>query len=188
MNVLHYFLQHRSIYIHFLFSHFVSTFQNLLNVRVRYFHYIWSKKRRTVLLWTVKYKITTKITFIRWYFNVLGHGSYIRIKATPLRHFCNISDFSGFGFVFCFFVLLSVRICFVLECWCLKREGGGGGGSEISPLYFLYIVVRFRQRKRKLISFILHMRTDRNWYLIFAHSWVFRVRYDDLVSIFSSAD
>lgn len=123
MNVLHYFLQHRSIYIHFLFSHFVSTFQNLLNVRVRYFHYIWSKKRRTVLLWTVKYKITTKITFIRWYFNVLGHGSYIRIKATPLRHFCNISDFSGFGFVFCFFVLLSVRICFVLECWCLKREG-----------------------------------------------------------------
>lgn len=111
------------IYIYISSFSFCIDLSNLLNVRVRYFHYIWSKKRRTVLLWTVKYKITTKITFIRWYFNVLGHGSYIRIKATPLRHFCNISDFSGFGFVFCFFVLLSVRICFVLECWCLKREG-----------------------------------------------------------------
>lgn len=109
------------LYIHFLFSHFVSTFQNLLNVRVRYFHYIWSKKRRTVLLWTVKYKITTKS---RLYVDILMFLAMgvIRIKATPLRHFCNISDFSGFGFVFCFFVLLSVRICFVLECWCLKRE------------------------------------------------------------------
>lgn len=183
MNVLHHFLQHRSIYT-FPLSHFVSTFQNLLNVRVRYFHYIWSKKRRTVLLWTVKYKITTKS---RLYVDILMFLAMgvIRIKATPLRHFCNISDFSGFGFVFCFFVLLSVRICFVLECWCLKRRGGCG---EISPLYFLYIVVRFRQRKRKLISFILHMRTDRNWYLIYAHSRVFRMLYDDLVSIFSSAD
>lgn len=183
MNVLHHFLQHRSIYT-FPLSHFVSTFQNLLNVRVRYFHYIWSKKRRTVLLWTVKYKITTKS---RLYVDILMFLAMgvIRIKATPLRHFCNISDFSGFGFVFCFFVLISVRICFVLECWCLKRRGGGG---EISPLYFLYIVVRFRQRKRKLISFILHMRTDRNWYLIYAHSRVFRMRYDDLVSIFSRAD
>lgn len=112
MNVLHYFLQHRSIYIHFLFSHFVSTFQNLLNVRVRYFHYIWSKKRRTVLLWTVKYKITTKITFIRWYFNVLGHGSYIRIKAIS-------ATFRIFPGLVLFFVFL---FCFPLEfvlCWCV---------------------------------------------------------------------
>lgn len=121
MNVLHHFLQHRSIYT-FPLSHFVSTFQNLLNVRVRYFHYIWSKKRRTVLLLTVKYKITTKS---RLYVDILMFLAMgvIRIKATPLRHFCSNSHFSGFGFVFCFFVLLSVRICFVLECWCLKREG-----------------------------------------------------------------
>lgn len=171
------------IYIYISSFSFCIDLSNLLNVRVRYFHYIWSKKRRTVLLLTVKYKITTKS---RLYVDILMFLAMgvIRIKATPLRHFCNISDFSGFGFVFCFFVLLSVRICFVLMCWCLKRRGGGG---EISPLYFLYIVVKFWQRKRKS-SFILHMRTDRNWYLIYAHSRVFRMRYDDLVSIFSSAD
>lgn len=185
MNVLHYFLQHRSIYT-FPLSHFVSTFQNLLNVRVRYFHYIWSKKRRTVLLWTVKYKITTKITFIRWYFNVLGHGSYT-YKSYSLETF--LQHFGFFRVWFCFLFFL---FCFPLEfvlCWSVDVfKGRGGGGSEISPLYFLYIVVRFRQRKRKLISFILHMRTDRNWYLIYAHSRVFRMRYDDLVWIFSSAD
>lgn len=112
------------IYIYtFPLSHFVSTFQNLLNVRVRYFHYIWSKKRRTVLLWTVKYKKSRQKS--RLYVDILMFLAMgvIRIKASPLRHFWNISDFSGFGFVFCFFVLLSVRICFVLECWCLKREG-----------------------------------------------------------------
>lgn len=176
MNVLHHFLQHRSIYT-FPLSHFVSTFQNLLNVRVRYFHYIWSKKRRTVLLLTVKYKITTKS---RLYVDILMFLAMgvIRIKATPLRHFCNISDFSGFGFVFCFFLF-----CFPLEfvlCWSVDVLKGRGGGGEISPLYFLYIVVKFWQRKRKS-SFILHMRTDRNWYLTYAHSRVFRMRYDDLV-------
>lgn len=119
MNVLHHFLQHRSIYT-FPLSHFVSTFQNLLNVRVRYFHYIWSKKRRTVLLWTVKYKITTKS---RLYVDILMFLAMgvIRIKATPLRHFCNNSHFSGFGFVFLFWFPL--EFVFVLECWCLKREG-----------------------------------------------------------------
>lgn len=182
MNVLHYFLQHRSINT-FPLSHFVSTFQNLLNVRVRYFHYIWSKKRRTVLLWTVKYKKSRQKS--RLYVDILMFLAMgvIRIKATPMRHFWNISDFSGFGFVFLF--------CFPLEfvlCWSVDVLKGRGGGGEISPLYFLYTVVRFRQRKRKLISFILHMRTDRNWYLIYAHSRVFRMRYDDLVSIFSSAD
>lgn len=173
MNVLHYFLQHRSIYIHFLFSHFVSTFQNLLNVRVRYFH------RRDELLscglWNIKSRQKSRLYVDILMFLAMG---VIRIKATPMRHFWNISDFSGFGFVFCFFVLLSVRICFVLECWCLKREGRWWWDFSF---IFLYTVVRFRQRKRKLISFILHMRTDRNWYLIYAHSRVFRMRYDDLV-------
>lgn len=104
----------------------------------------------------MKYKITTKS---RLYVDILMFLAMgvIRIKATPLRHFCNISDFSGFGFVFLF--------CFPLEfvlCWSVDVLKGRGGGGEISPLYFLYTVVRFRQRKRKLISFILHMGTDRN--------------------------
>lgn len=105
------------IYIYtFPLSHFVSTFQNLLNVRVRYFHYIWSKKRRTVLLWTVKYKITTKITFIRWYFNVLGHGSYT-YKSYSLETF--LQHFGFFRVWFCFLFFL---FCFPLEfvlCWCV---------------------------------------------------------------------
>lgn len=184
MNVLHYFLQHRSIYIHFLFLILYRPFKIYWMYECVIF-IIYEVRRDELFscgLWNIKSRQKSRLYVDILMFLAMG---VIRIKATPLRHFCNISDFSGFGFVFCFFVLLSVRICFVLMCWCLKRRGGGG---EISPLYFLYTVVRFRQRKRKLISFILHMRTDRNWYLIYAHSRVFRMRYDDLVSIFSSAD
>lgn len=97
------------IYIYISSFSFCIDLSNLLNVRVRYFHYIWSKKRRTVLLWTVKYKITTKITFIRWYFNVLGHGSYT-YKSYSLETF--LQQFAFFRVWFCF------PLEFVL-CWCV---------------------------------------------------------------------
>lgn len=122
MNVLHYFLQHRSIYIHFLFLILYRPFKIYWMYECVIF-IIYEVRRDELFscgLWNIKSRQKSRLYVDILMFLAMG---VIRIKATPLRHFCNNSHFSGFGFVFCFFVLLSVRICFVLECWCLKREG-----------------------------------------------------------------
>lgn len=101
------------IYIYtFPLSHnFVSTFQIYWMYECVIF-IIYEVRRDELFscgLWNIKSRQKSRLYVDILMFLAMG---VIRIKATPLRHFCNISDFSGFGFVFCFFVLLSVRICF----------------------------------------------------------------------------